>query len=334
MIAGGNRGGSARERWRIRSAVRTEQPIRDVLEFYPEARILRERVARGEWTEIRTLLDGFTDEVDREWAVEALVDTPGIEYLLRRVIAAEPDTALPRALLGARMIVHGWEIRGGGVAATVSRGQFDTFHDLLRGAESLFLEVLAREPADLIAGYWRLVSARGLSLGQNEVLRRYAQFAVHHPHHHLAQGQVLQNLCPKWGGTWDAAWAHVTACAEAAPPASLSPVLVPLFHLERWVELARTEADGYFRRPDVHADVLRAAQRTVLHPEYRKRLGWVNVHGVFAACFALADDQPRAADQFAILDNKMSEGPWQHYFPKPVETYVAFRLRAQRQVAS
>ena len=121
-------------------------------------------------------------ETDRSWATGYLIGIPGIEKMLRKVLADDPDSRLAAALLGGRIVEQGWEIRGGGWAKDVKPSAWEAFFEHLVRAEAIFLDVLARDPADLEAGIFRLYSGRGNQAGIGEIMRRYEQLAAHHPH--------------------------------------------------------------------------------------------------------------------------------------------------------
>jgi hypothetical protein len=143
------------------------------------------------------------------------------------------------------------------------------------------------------------------------------------------QARLLQQLCPKWSGSWEAAHGFARECLLNSPEGSLSGGLVAEAHLERWLDLpsAGSERTDYLRRPHVHAELVEAAERSVLHPYYRPAYGWVTIQGVFAALFSLIGDTARAAAHFRALGNLASDYPWS-YLGKPADAYVKHRSAA------
>jgi hypothetical protein len=195
----------------------------------------------------------------------------------------------------------------------VSAEQFATFHSGLRDAERILIDVTAREPWNVSAWSCRLPIAMGLQLGTSEARRRYARLAMTDPHHHPSQTALLQQLCPKWGGSWAEAEAFAQECARSAPPGGLHGSLPAVVHLERWSDAGnRKERAAYLGRPEVLDELDAAARASVLHPSFRPCAGENAVHGLFAMCYSLAGAHDRAAPHFRRLDGPVSTWPWQY----------------------
>lgn len=305
-------------------------PLINPLAVHPELRAMADAVDRGDWPALREFVGEPADASDRIWAAEKLTERPGVEVVLEDAVVRHPEDTVAAALLGLRLIVQAWAVRGGGRADSVSREQFDLFHAMLRRADGIFLDTLAREPGNVYAASGRLTTARGLQLGEGEAVRRYEQLERQHPHVWPAQSALLQQLAPKWGGDWARMWQFAVRCAQAAPPGSLNPVLIVWYHLEQWIDLgddAASRADGaYFRRPEVHADLVRAAESSVFHPAYRRGKDWDHIENTFAMAFSLSGDDARAGQLFRSLDRRMTESPW-HYM---ADRYTAFRRARMR----
>ncbi|MEV8035765.1 hypothetical protein [Streptomyces sp. NPDC086182] len=136
-------------------------------------------------------------------------------------------------------------------------------------------------------------------------------------------------MCPKWGGSWEAAHGFARECLLGAPEGALNGGLVAEAHVEHWLDLssdgnART---GYLRQAHVHAELVEAAERSVLHPSYRPTYGWVVIQGDFAALFSMIGDTARAAAHFRALGNLASEYPWS-YLGEPAKEFVRHRSAA------
>ncbi|MFF4537392.1 hypothetical protein [Streptomyces aureus] len=304
-------------------------PDFELASAYPETGWLRQAAEARDWAAIRTYFDKLPYETDRSVLIRAVADVPGVEDFLREVVAAVPDDVLALTMLGSREVAIGWSIRTAARAEHVSRDQFRQMHEHLRVGEQALIRATALDPSFHSAWAERLNTARGLQLGQNEARRRYDRLAAHHPHHFTGQARLLQQLCPKWGGSWEAAHGFARACLLSAPAGALSGGLVAEAHMEHWLDLP---ADGnaraaYLRQPHVHAEVVEAAERSVLHPDHRPGYGWVSVQGEFAAFFSLVGDTARAAPHFRALGNLASEYPW-GYLGNAREQYVRHRAAA------
>ncbi|MEH1011815.1 hypothetical protein V6U90_01630 [Micromonospora sp. CPCC 206060] len=297
---------------------------------YPEVDRMRAALTASDWPAVRDIFDRL-DGPGRTILVQLAGEVKGIEPFLRSVLAAEPAEPLAATLLASYLIITGWEIRSGARARHVSREQFAAFHDHLRRAERILIDVTARHPGYVPAWTLRIADARGLELGQSEARRRYDQLVRHEPHHLPAQASLLQQFCPKWSGTWEKAFAFARECTLAAPAGAPNGVLIADVYLERWLDsdsdtdLAERTAN---RRDEATLrEIWDAAQRSVLHPQFRHTPGWVSVRNTFAAMFCLLDQYAAAVAQFEALGPLASERPWA-YFGDAAETYHEFRSRA------
>ncbi|MGW4491570.1 hypothetical protein [Streptomyces sp. NPDC004376] len=291
-------------------ASRMARPDFDIASAYPEAAWLRQVAAARDWATVRGYVDGLPRGTNRSFVVSILAEVRGSEEWMRQILATAPDDVLALTVLGAREVKIGWEIRTAASAKHVSRKQFEGLHAHLRLAEQALIRATALDPTFDAAWAERLTTAMGLQLGQAEARRRYDRLSAVHPHHITGQARLLQQLCPKWSGSWEAAHAFARECLTGAPEGSLSGGMVAEVHFEHWVSLNARERQEYLRRPEVHAELIEAAERSTLSPHFRPDYQWVTVQGYFAAMFSLIGDHPRAAACFRSLNNLASEYPW------------------------
>jgi len=263
--------------------------------------------------------------------VRVVGETLGLESFLGRQREQDPSDMLAALLLASHHIELGWAARTGYRAEHVRRDQFAVFHQHLRIAEQLLIEITAREPANLAAWTCRLMTTRGLELGQSEARRRYDEAAKHDPNHLAAQTQLLQQLCPKWGGTLEEMHAFAYERAFSSPPGSLNAVLIPDSHLEHGTTLSGKIAADYLRSPAVRDEVIRAATHSVLHPNFRPVNGWVTAHSYFALYFSLADDPSAAAVHFRAMGPYAVVEPWSYVLADPREQFLQHRARALKK---
>ncbi|WP_144125211.1 hypothetical protein [Catellatospora sichuanensis] len=297
---------------------------------FPEVEDVRAWCRQGAWSALSDLFARLQTVDDVYFMARIVGDLPEADAFLAQAAQAQPSALLPKVLLGARAVGLAWQARTGARAQQVSREQFDGMHAHLRRGERLLIEVTARDPADGAAWALRIINARGLELGQAEARRRYDRLAMHHPHMHGAQAQLLQQLCPKWSGSWEAAFAFARACAAAAPEGGPNAVLIAHAHVEYWRDLRGSERAAYFRRPDVAQELVEAAARSVLHPSFRPDYGWVGAHNHFAAVFSLAGDHRRARVHFEALGDLADRAPWA-YLGDPAEQFARYRALAARR---
>jgi len=302
-------------------------PSFDPFDTLRELAPLRTAAANGDWGATRAFFADLDSAEMVTFAADVLGDTAGVETYLEQAAADAPADPLPRTLLAWRYIHLGWETRGRAAATHVTPEQFDQFHTLLRKAERILIEVCAEQPDSAPAWTARLLTARGLGLGLSEARRRYDRLSAHHPHHYPAQTQLLQQVCPKWGGSWEAAHGLAQECASAAPDGSHAGALVALAHLERWVDLDGAALKAYLRDVSVRNDLRSAARISVLHHDYRPGWHWIDAHSAFAMAFSLGGHFEDAAPHFAALGDRAAEFPWR-YLHDPKAAFVEYRTSA------
>ncbi|MFC0432981.1 hypothetical protein [Kutzneria buriramensis] len=289
---------------------------------FPELVGLRDAVRAADWTAIELFFAGLSDVDMTAFAVKVVADVTGAEEFLEQL----PPSPLARLLLGARLISKAWEIRTGYRAKHVSQEQFAGMRAELVKAEPILMELTARDPGDVVAWSFRLRSGRGLEVGQGEVRRRYDRLARFAPHSYSAQSQMVQQLCPKWSGSWDALHTFARECMDAAAPGSLNPVVVGEAHFEHYVGLDGAEAGTYLRHVTVQREIRAAAEKSVLHPDFAGGYHWPQAYGVFAVLFGKMGDHERAVACFRALgDTVASEYPWQNLHGDPAVGFASVR---------
>jgi hypothetical protein len=296
---------------------------------YPEIAGLRQALDRRDWTACRNVLDAVPP-ADRSALIRTGSKADGLENFLRDVLRRDPADSTAGALLGYHLIQVGWDIRTGARAQYVTRDQFTAFHDWLTKAEIVLIDAAARTPGDPAVWTARLPSARGLGLGRSEARRRYDRLAAADPHHLPGQVEFLQQLCPKWSGSWELLHPFCRDAMLATPPGSPHALLVAEGHIEHWLELAEDDLDAgrlYLATEPVRTELYEAAHRSVWHPEFRRTYGWLAALHAFAFVFSVLDDHRAAASMFTAIGRHGVEFPWQ-YLGEPVATFTTRRARA------
>ncbi|MFJ8765958.1 hypothetical protein [Streptomyces clavifer] len=285
----------------------------------PSLADLRAAVRDNDWARTEAYFDFLDDESDRAIASGLFHDLGSSERFLERAVAENPGSPLARTLLAVRYVYVGWDIRSSYRAEHVSRDQFQEFHAWLRRAEGLLIDVCAEYPTYALAWAARLNTARGLELGGSEVRRRYERLAEHHPHHIYAQTSLLQQLCPKWGGSWEEAFEFARGCLRSAPAGSPAGRLVAEAHLERWLDDSGDNHSTYLRSAEVRDEIMAAADASVKHPDYRPGFHWVGDHNDFAGALSLGGHHREAAPFFRTLGDRATESPWGYAGDKRVQ---------------
>ncbi|MEV6106815.1 hypothetical protein AB0M28_19170 [Streptomyces sp. NPDC051940] len=279
-----------------------------------------------DWATVRAYVGELGEPDLQAVAAKTVAETPGAEEFLVGVSGRDKGDVLARTLLAGTLVHVGWGIRTGARAKDVSADRFTRFFGYLRRAERLLIDVCAEDPANALAWLHRITTARGLQLGASEARRRYERVAEHHPHFYSAQSQLLQQLCPKWSGTWQEAHGFANECAAAAPPGSLSPLLVAEAHLEHYADRDGPSYD--LTGPAAQRELTEAVHRTVMHDGFRADFHWIYAHGLFACLYSVAEDPQKAAWHFRQLGNRGSEAPWDRLYGDPVAAYTRQRRAA------
>ncbi|GAA0710576.1 hypothetical protein Drose_02200 [Dactylosporangium roseum] len=298
---------------------------------FPELRQLWQAVQERNWPAVAAFFDGLTDPDDQTYATTLIAEIAGSEHFLWSVVESGGGT-LARTLLAARLIVAGWEIRTAARAQHVSREQFAAFHDHLRRAERILIDVTALEPANVPAWVARLKTNRGLQLGLAEARRRYDRLSRHVPHVYAAQGSLVQQFCQKWGGSDEQAHRFGVECMRGGPEGSLASLALVEAHIEigmDWDDDRKLVA--HLRQADVRAELHEAADRSVRHPAFR-RGGYhaITAHNLFALVFSKMGDFRAAADHFQFVGDH-GTGFW-GYFGDEKVVFSAMRSKTLKAV--
>ncbi|MFI5759901.1 hypothetical protein ACIA8F_03050 [Streptomyces sp. NPDC051563] len=293
------------------------RPVYEPADRIPALADLRAHVHRQDWDAVAAAFAALGDEDDRAIASRVVGEQHNAETFLNGAMAQDPGDPLVRSLLAERLIRLGWGLRTSARAHDVPAGRFQQFHGYLRRAELLLIDVCAEHPRYALAWYLRTTTSRGLELGLGETRRRYERLAEHHPHHYAGQQQLLQQLCPKWGGTWEAAHSFAAQCARTAPPGAPAGALVAIAQLEQYAD-ARDGSDArrgekYLAAPENRAQLLAAARHSVLHPDARAgAYAHTDAHNAFAAAHSAAARPADAAPHFRVLGDRGSTFPWNY----------------------
>jgi hypothetical protein len=294
-------------------------PVHDLQAAFPFLQQLGGAARAGDWGSVSSMLAALDDGDDLATAARTVADTEGAESMLEAAVAAAGDGAagvLPRSLLAHHHIRTARRIRTGRSAAPAPASRSQASRERLRRAELLLIDAVAVDPAHTLGWHLRLSTARGLGLGQSEARRRYDRLAAHRPRHYPAQRQLLQQLCPKWGGSWEAAHAFAEECRTGAEPGGLGALIGVEAHVEHWMSLEGTEKHSYWWAEGVQESLTAAAEASVLHPRYHRELSWIAAHTVLAAAFSFAGRPELAAPHFTQLGGFTTAYPWNAVAPQ------------------
>lgn len=281
---------------------------------YGDPRLEAVRAAAGacQWPVIRAQLTAAADSEDLTWLVEGTMVVGGTQLWLPDAVAAEPHSALPLLVCGARHVEWAWEARTRLRAKYVSKEQFEVFHARLRTAEELLYEAAEREPDWVAPWYFLQIAGRGLEVGPEVAARRFEATVRRSPRHLAAHRQHLQQLCRKWSGSHEQMHAFAREAMLGAPEGSPLGELVAIAHLEQWMDTPEGANTAYITSSEVVLQLYEAAERSVHHADYVRRRDWTRALNTFAFVFALAGEHDAAAALFRVLDGAVTEFPWMY----------------------
>lgn len=300
----------------------------------PTAAALRMALQQRDWRTARDLLTPITDPDDHAFYLSVAGNVPGVQDWIGEWIDAEPRSTLPLLVRGVHAVFWAWEARGGARASQTRQEQFREFWKRLKLAENCLDEVADRDPDDTTARTFLVASARGRQVDREEAQRRFDAVIERHPWHQVAHEHMLQYLCKKWFGSHEEMFEFARGTVAKAPAGSPLGTLVPVAHLEKWIDLPIGEDAEYIGEAAVIAELNEAADHSVRHPDYQRRPGWPVVHNTFAMGFAMAGDFPSAAEQFEVIGDLVTEWPWQYHSNDPVASFSAARQRVSGQQAT
>lgn len=295
------------------------------------ARRLIDASEAGDWRTIRDVLSTVEDPDDFTFYVHRAAFVDGVENWVDEWVEAEPRSSLPLLVKGAGAIHWAWQARGSGRASTVGSEAFKVFFRRLKIAESCLEEVTERDRDGAAGWAFRVILGRARQLGIDETRRRFEEVRKRHPWHVEAHEHMLQQLCPKWGGSHEQMHRFALETLEAMPPGSPLGQLVPAAHLEHWLDLPSGEDAEYIGSDEVTAQLFEAANRSILHPAYVRRPRWPTLHNSFAMAFCWSGELVAAAQQFDVIGDLVTEWPWQ-YAGNTVEAFQDYRRRAYEVV--
>jgi hypothetical protein len=292
------------------------------------ARFLRAALERRDWPTARDFLSSITDRDDHAFYLSICAGVPGVQDWIQQWVEAEPQSTLPRLVQGVHAVYWAWEARGADYADRTPQAQLELFFNRVVFADNCLHEVAERDPHDTTARAFLLNSGMGRQVDLNEQGRRFTEVLKRHPQHRWAHGAMLQYLCAKWHGSHEQMFAFARHTSHNAPPGSPLHGVIADAHIEKYLDLGRSgAAAGYLEQPEVGAELMAAAERSVFHPAYQRRPGWPRTHNAFAFVLHRADQYQAAYRLYKeIGDDYITEHPWDYYnTERPLDYFLQCR---------
>lgn len=292
------------------------------------------QLGQGRWREFHDFLESLADWELRQFYVVELSRISGRPEWVDEWVAAKPGSSLPVLFRGSHGINWAWEARGSARAKYVQEDAWPLFHRRLVEADRDLATAAALDDRDPAPHAMSVTVARGLSLGQAEVKRRFEQAHSRHPLNGPACTSALQGLARKWGGSHEAMFGFARWASGQAPDGHSAHKLIALAHIEMWMDAEQGEPQQtYFLAEPVKQEVMAAARRSILSPEYARNgtvLSWLE-RNLFAFCFRLMRDYGAQLEQMRLIGPHVTSEPW-HYQGKAGVFYEKHRQFAFQQV--
>jgi hypothetical protein len=315
------------------AAVQSTGPPVDPLAGDAVAHRFRAELAEGRWQEFHDFLAADRDWTSRDFYVSKLSDVTGRPGWLEEWIQARPGSSLPWLFRGDHGLNWAWQARGMGRANTVAQDAWQVFYARLVDADRDLARAAAMDDADPTPHARSIRAAIGLNLGQPEKQKRFSEAVRRDRWHRNAHTIMVQGTAAKWSGSNQEMFDFARWSSSEAPDGSSVHVVIPLAHLERWLNLTQESDDGkarqaqYFRDGQVGAEILQAADRSVRSPRYLANRYTPSDRNIFAMCFSLMHDYPAQLEQMNLIGPLVQASPW-NYQGNPGAAYERARARA------
>lgn len=284
----------------------------------PDAVRLVQRYRSGDWQSVAAFLEKVTAWEDRSFHLRLLAEQ---ESYLQDWLDAEPDAPAPLLVRGMHRIQAAWRARGSARAETVTDPGWREFYAQLNQAEDDLQKVAAIAPDDPQPWQSLVTVANGLQLPKEEVLRRFDEVKARALGFRPAYVSVITAVAQKWGGSHALMFDVARDAMKTLPAGSPGRVAIVHAHFLRFQYHAGWEKDevkarAYFKDPSVGAEILEAAEASVLSQAFFPNLdsAWPRVDFAFGLAFAGDGDRMyrrRAATLFrAVGDVIPSHSLW------------------------
>ncbi|MBW8487440.1 hypothetical protein [Actinomadura parmotrematis] len=296
----------------------------------PDARRFQAALRAGDRGTVRDVLAAAGAD-GRPFLLRLVTELPGRPSWLDAWVDAD-GTADAHLARGAHGIGWAWAVRGTARAEHTSREQFQGFFERLRAAEADLEKAAELAPDDPEPWAQRVITARGLQLGHEELARRFTRVIERHPWHRRAHTQMVQGLAAKWSGSDELMLNFARERAAASPPGRAVAACVVEAHIEISLTLDDDDTARYFAAPAVLDELRAAAAHSVDHPSWPSEPDAVRADNLFAYAFTFAGDSAAAARRFEAIAGRVTEEPWNYVDDDAVKGFQRFEKRVARNV--
>ena len=283
----------------------------------PRAARLVEAVRSGDPDALKGALEGPFDAAERERLVSIATAVEGHPEVFDAWLEREPDAQLALLARRAYGVSYAWQARGSDRAERVAEDAWEVFFERLRVAEDDLLRAAELDPADPVPWTNLLISGRGLQVPKEEEQMRYEELQRRGPWLLEAHLQTLQFLCKKWFGSDEESLTFARNVDREAPDGAAARAVVPMAHIELWLDLHEREGgedpDAYKQRAEVRDEIRAAAERSVFARGFEDDLVTVPALNAFAMGLGMFGDEEGARAIVRRLGTRRTEFPWAYY---------------------
>jgi hypothetical protein len=171
---------------------------------------------------------------DRDYIYRAVshIESP-ISVERTRAWYQEAPSANTAALVGAAKVRDARRIRMGRRLFDMTPSESQRYTVILADAESFLLNACSHYPDSVLPWIPRIDLARGLSLGPDEILRRFAEAQARERWNFLAAEATFTGLLPSWSGSYELLFRLGTDAMADTPRGHAARSLVATAEAER-----------------------------------------------------------------------------------------------------
>lgn len=290
----------------------------------PDAARIRQALQAGDWNSATSFYENLSLR-DREFYTHALGDWPGRPEFFDRWVNEQPQCPVPLLLRGYHSFKWAWEARTGAMAEDVSRSQADLFHERLWAAQADLQRSRELRGDDANCHWGLLAVGVGLSIPRSDAVVLFEDGIRHDPEHTGLHRSMARLLCKKWHGSHKEMFEFARQVSAAAPDGSLTQLVIPYAHTERWLYRAVFEddaaADDYWDSGSVRREIIEAYERGIGSPAHQPSRLTREISNDFAFCFGCLQDRERLAVTLRSIDNRPTEFPWSFKSADPARSF-------------
>jgi hypothetical protein len=189
------------------------------------SRRFTQRLEQAAYPEAQAILAGTSDE-NRERLIYGFASGDNAVAIAANWAQACPGSSLAHTVLGASLIVSGWNIRGGSYSDNVEEGAWKPFLDKLKDAQEP-LRIAARlDPSTADPYAWLIHAELGAGGAREQLDALFSEAVMRSPLHWPSHYKYFLATTEKWGGSHRDMFKFAEDVSQRAPRGSILHSLV------------------------------------------------------------------------------------------------------------